>query len=81
MHRSTLSFEVSDLETKTYQVGNFRHSNWLIPLSVAILLLHFLLSVTVHFKYTIFFLLAPAFAVLIYYMTLGYKKYLSIKEF
>jgi hypothetical protein len=76
----TLSFEVNDQETRTYQVGNFRHSNWLIPLSIAILILHFLLSVTLHFKATIF-LLAPPFAVLIYYMTLGYKRYLSIKEF
>ena len=77
---ATLFFEVSDQETRTYQVGNFRHSNWLIPLSIAVLILHFLLSFTLHFKYTIF-LLVPAFAVLIYYMTLGYKKYLSIKEF
>ena len=76
----TISFDIKEQEAKTYQIGAFRYANWLIPLSIGILVLHVFLSFTIHFSYAIY-LLAPAFLVLFYYMTIGYKRYLSIKEF
>jgi hypothetical protein len=76
----TISFEVKEEQAKTYEVSVFPGANWLIWTSIGILVLHFFLSFTIHFSYTIY-LIAPAFFVLIYYMTIARKKYLSIKEF
>lgn len=76
----TISFEVKEQETKTYQIGAFPNANWLVWVSIGILILHFFLSFTIHFPYVIYLVVAP-FLVLFYYMTLGHKRYLSIKEF
>jgi hypothetical protein len=75
-----ISFAVNEQQSKTYQVGVFKGANWLIWTSIGILILHFFLSFTIHFSYAIY-LIVPAFLVLIYYMTIGRKKYLSIREF
>jgi len=76
----TLSFEVAENETKTYEVGGFKHGNWLMPVSMTIVILHFILLFTIDFSYT-FFLVLPAFLVFVYYTTIGKKDYLFIKEF
>ena len=76
----TISFEVKEQQAKTYQIGVFPGANWLIWTSIGILILHFFLSFTIHFSYAIY-LIVPAFLVLIYYMTIGRKRYLSIREF
>lgn len=75
-----ISFEVKEQQAKTYQIGLFPGANWLVWVSIGILILHFFLSLTIHFSYAIY-LLAPLFLVLFYYMSIGRKKYLSIREF
>ena len=76
----TISFEVKEQQAKTYQIGVFPGANWLVWVSIGILILHFFLSLTIHFSYAIY-LLAPLFLVLFYYMSIGRKKYLCIREF
>jgi len=76
----TISFDVNEGKAKTYQVGAFPCANWLIWTTIGILILHFFLSFTIHFSYAIN-LIVPTFLVLFYYMTIGRKRYLSIKEF
>jgi hypothetical protein len=66
-------------ETRNIKVAGFKHSAWIMPLAGGIIALHFILRLTFHIDYVIF-LVIPFFLLLVYYMTFGRKKYLSIRE-
>lgn len=66
-------------ETKTIMVSGFKYSNWLMPLSGGLIALHFILKMTLQIDYVVLAGL-PFFIVLIYYVTIGRKKYLRIEE-
>jgi hypothetical protein len=73
-----IGFDVTGNETKNFQVGSFRNSNWIAPLSLGIVLLTFIVPDRLSLYLT--YLLIPAFLLLIYYFTIGRKKYLSLTE-
>ena len=75
-----LSFVVNEIETNIFSIGGFKNGNWLIPVSLAILGLHIILKYNFEFYYTIF-LIVPAFLLLVYYLTIGHKNYLTLTEF
>ncbi len=66
-------------EAKTIQVGGFKYAKWLMPVTLGIIGLHALFSNFFNFDYFMFLIL-PAFLFIIYYLTIGRKKYLTIKE-
>jgi len=74
-----ISINIGDNETKNLKVGGFKNGNWLMPLGLGIIVLHVILSKTMDFDYAIF-LLAPTFLLLVYYLTLGRKNYLTLNE-
>ena len=74
-----ISFEVVDNETKTFKVGGFKNGNWIMPLTVGVIVLSYLLKITAGVNY-FFYLAIPAFLLLVYYLTIGRKKYLTLKE-
>lgn len=60
------------------KVGGFKYSNWLMPLAGGIIGLHFVLKIFFQLEYLIV-LVFPAFLFLVYYLTLGRKKFLSLE--
>ena len=66
-------------ETKNLKVGGFKYGNWLAPLGIGIIVLHLILSNTIDFKFTLL-LLVPAFLLLVYYLSFGRRKYLTLRE-
>ncbi|MCC7400547.1 MAG: hypothetical protein IT214_03590 [Chitinophagaceae bacterium] len=74
-----ISVNVNDNQTKILKVGGFKNGQWLMPIGLGLLILHFILSEFANFEYTIF-LVAPLFLLLVYYLTIGRKKYLTLDE-
>lgn len=74
-----ISFEISDSETKIFKVGGFKNGNWIMPLALGILLLSYVVKQVYGVNY-LFYLVIPPFLLLIYYLTIGRKKYLTLKE-
>lgn len=59
------------------KVAGFKNGNWIMPIAGGIIALHFILSMTLNIEYTIY-LVIPAFILLMYYFTIGRKKYLTL---
>jgi hypothetical protein len=74
-----VSITVQDNETKNLKVGGFKNGNLLMPLGLGIIVLHFILKSMMGFNYAIF-LVVPIFLLLVYYLTIGRKKYLTLIE-
>jgi hypothetical protein len=74
-----LSVDINDNQTKNLKVGGFRNGQFLMPIGLGLIVLHFILSRFTDFEYTIF-LVAPLFLLLVYYLTIGRKKYLTLDE-
>ena len=73
----TLLVDINDNETKSFKVGGFKNGNWLIP--AALVILGSIASRLFDFNY-LFYLIIPFFLSMVYYMTLGRKQYLTLKE-
>jgi hypothetical protein len=74
-----IHFEATENGAKVYTVGGFRTARWLMPLALGIIVLDYILRITVHFS-LLFFLLVPVFLLLVYFITLGRKNYLTLSE-
>lgn len=70
-----LLFDSND--TTTFKVGGFKYGNWIMPIGLGIIVVHFILQRTMNFGYT-FYLIVPVFLLLVYYLTLGRKNYLTL---
>ena len=76
----TLSFDINDNETKIFKVGGFKYGNWLMPLTLGIIVLHLILNNAIGFKYLIL-LVIPTAVIIFYYLTIGHNKYLTLKDY
>ena len=74
-----LSIELKENQTSSLKVGGFKYGQKLMPIGLGLIVLHYILSKFADFEYTIF-LVAPLFLLLVYYLTIGRKKYLTIEE-
>ena len=74
-----IEIKVTDNQTKNLKVGGFKSGRWLMPISLGQIVLHFILLKFADFGYTIF-LVAPLFVLLIYFLTINRKKYLTLSE-
>jgi len=72
---ATLSFDIKEEEIKTFSVGGFKNSYWLIPVSLILIIV----SYFPHFHF-LFFIIIPFFLWLLYYVSFGNKKYLTLIE-
>lgn len=71
--------ELNEHEAKQLKVGGFKHGNWLMPFGIAVIVVHFLLKMTTGF-YWFIFLMAPTLVAMLYYLTIGRKKFLTLGE-
>ncbi len=73
-----VSIVLNEEETKTLSLGSFRYGNYILPYSLLIVPLHFILNTFFHFEYLIY-LIAPLGLMMVYYFTIGRKHYLTLK--
>ena len=69
--------EINDDETKYLKVGGFKYGKWLMPITMILVIIHFPLTHFLDFDYMLIFAL-PTFFLLLYYITIGRKKYLTL---
>ena len=69
--------EINDDETKCLKVGGFKYGKWLMPFTLILVIIHFPLTHFLDFDYMLIFSL-PTFFLLLYYITIGRKKYLTL---
>jgi hypothetical protein len=74
-----INFNVSDNETVYFTVGGYRGARMITWIILSMLALHYILQKTVDFHYTVFFVAIP-FLVMLYYISIGRKRYLSLKQ-
>jgi len=74
-----INFQINDAEEKKFITGGFKHGNWLMPAGGAVIAVHFILKYFFAINYTIF-LVAPFFLTVVYYLTAGRKKYLTLSQ-
>jgi len=75
----TLNFDSSDNEIRRFEVGGFKHGYWLMPTAIFIIILSYILNLKHDFEY-LFYLAIPIFLLLVYYLTVGRKRYLNLTE-
>ena len=75
----SINFEVTNEEVKKIKVGGFKNANWLMPTALIVIILGYILNSNYSFGYLFYFLI-PAYLILVYYLTFGRKKYLSLTE-
>lgn len=74
-----LSFNIKDTEIKHLTVGGYKNSTLIISAALILSVIHFVLFFGFNINYTAF-LFAPLLLMMLYYVTLGRKKYLSLNE-
>lgn len=75
----TVTINISDDEVKSFKVGGFKNANWLMPTAFIVIVLSYIVNSKYGFKY-LFYLVIPAFLLLVYYLTVGRKRYLTLTE-
>ncbi len=76
---NTITFAISDVEIKEFKVGAFKNAKWLMPTAIIIIGLSYIVNLMYGFKY-LFYLGVPAFLLLVYYLTGGRKRYLTLTD-
>ena len=74
-----VTFEINDNDSKIFLVGAIKNWKWIMPLIMVICTLTLLLPHNPYSYYKLFLIL-PIFLFLLYYLTFGRKKYLTLKE-
>jgi hypothetical protein len=74
-----LTFDISDNEVKNFKVGSFKNAKWLMPTGLIIIVLSYIVNLLFGFEY-LFYLVIPSFLIMVYYMTFGRKRYLTLTE-
>ena len=74
-----VSVVLQDHETRNLHTGGFKNAKWLMPAGLVLIVLSFIINFFVAFTY-LFFLLVPIFLILVYFITIGRKQYLTLSE-
>jgi hypothetical protein len=74
----TIKFDITEQEVKIFKTSGFKNSVWLIPTALVLLLVNYIVSSRYGFKFI--YLVTPIFLLIIYYITFGRKRYLTLFE-
>lgn len=74
-----IKIETSEDKITILKVVGFKKLKWMWEIIIGIYALHFILKMSIDFRYTTF-LIFPVFLFYIYYKTLGWKKYLTLEK-
>lgn len=73
------TFTIREAESKTFIVSGFKGARWMMPLGLVLIAMGMLMEIAFGFNPMIYFA-GVIFAVLIFYVTIGRKRYLSIRQ-
>jgi len=76
---SDITIETSDDKKTTLKIIEFKEIKWIYAIITAIFTLHFIMRMTIGFRYTIL-LFIPVLLIDIYYKKWGWKQYLKLEE-
>jgi hypothetical protein len=71
--------DIKDNQTKILNVGAFKYGQYIMPIILGLIVLNGIMSNFVDFDYTVF-LVMPMVLFLIYYLTIGRNRYLTLSE-
>ncbi len=74
-----LIVELDENQTQIISVGVLKQIDWMMPVSGGIIALHFLVKIFFGFEYLLV-LVFPVFIFLVYILTFGRKRYLTINK-
>lgn len=74
-----LIVELDENQTQIISVGVLKQVDWMMPVSGGLIALHFLLKIFFGFEYLLI-LVFPVFIFLVYVLTFGRKRYLTINK-
>ena len=74
-----LTVDLNDNDTKTFLIGGFKNGNWIMPITIGVIVLCFVLTYALESHYVLLPII-PTFLLIAYYLTIGRKNYLSLTE-
>ena len=74
-----IDFYIGETETKIFNVGGFKNGKWIIPIAIGLIVLGFALNLSYANKLSVLIAFL-VFGLLIYYVSIGRKKYLTLSE-
>ncbi|MFV5693391.1 hypothetical protein ACM55K_15315 [Flavobacterium sp. LT1R49] len=74
-----ITIETAENKNTTLKVVGFKNIKWIWRITIGIFALHFILKMTINYRYSTFLFL-PVFLFFVYYKRLGWKKYLTLEE-
>ncbi|MEO8171976.1 MAG: hypothetical protein ABI581_02790 [Sediminibacterium sp.] len=74
-----LIFDLNDNEVKQFSVAGFKGGRWMMPLAIGLMILNSVIGIFLGNDYLTYSLF-PIFLVIVYYITVGRNKYLSLTE-
>lgn len=75
-----IEFDIKDGDLKTFEISSFPQSKWIMPLSAIFILVDIILQFFFPNFELFLYLAIPGFLLLIYYITFGRSRYLTLKE-
>jgi hypothetical protein len=77
-----ITINTEDNQIKNLKVSGFKHGNWMMPAVMVMVVLVIILKLTIDFKYLEYWiiLVIPVFLILLYYFTIGRKRFLRLME-
>ncbi|MGG9970374.1 hypothetical protein ACQ33O_01165 [Ferruginibacter sp. SUN002] len=76
---NVVAFDIKDEEMKSFYISGYKNSSWLMPISIIAFIIYLIIEKITGYWYAIF-LFVPPFLLLIYYTTIGKKRYLRLFE-
>lgn len=74
-----ITYHIGEHETLTIQTKSFKYANWLAPAAIFLFLANAIIPNLVG-DFWLFSVIIPAALLLVYYMTFGRHKYLTLKK-
>lgn len=74
-----VSFSVSSQEKKYFMLTGYKLARFIFPYAFTVLIANFILNLMHQSNFVIWFFL-PAFLIMLYYLTIGRKDYLVLKQ-
>ena len=73
----TIKFNVSENENRVFELSGFKHNKVMMPFSVILVTLHFIMQLFFGIQLSIFFIL-PLVLLLLFYISIGRNQYLTL---
>jgi hypothetical protein len=75
-----IAFNIKDGDSKTFEISSFPYSKWIMPLSSIFILADIIIQFFFPNFELFLYLAIPGFLLLMYYISFGRSRYLTLKE-